>query len=193
MDDIYDEKAPAGTLAGPEVWPPNPGDLGFHYSRAERLRTAPKIVQDYYNGGLRPVKGFRILVANKANRFMLIAMVAVIAISFGVMLFGRKDHAGAISGIAAELSAFRFGDTVYASLALKPQEKNVPMRTRLEVTFSAINNDGQVADIQNTTCFFTGTDDFLRTTFADYDIVSVTAQLVSDDDALSLRRVVQDR
>ena len=36
-------------------------ELHYFYNREERIKNAPPIVQEYYNGGLRPVRGFKIL------------------------------------------------------------------------------------------------------------------------------------
>ena len=52
-------------------------NLVFHYNREERLKRAPKIVQDYYSGNFKPYKGglLKSLVATRGNRLLFCMML----------------------------------------------------------------------------------------------------------------------
>ena len=199
--DEFTEKVPVATLAGPETWPPVDGDLGFHYNRAERLKNAPKMVREYYDGTntLTPPRGFKVLVANKMNRFMLIAVLITVGVLFALQLFGKKDYAGTLAGMSCELSAFRFEDKIYVSLSVKEDSYEKSKRKgefspkTVFVKFSAMNTDEQYADFSENSIVFSGTEDFLRTTFSDYDIISVSAELSCNQEVLELKSKIIDR
>ena len=36
----------------------------YFYNREERIANAPQNVKDYYNGGMRPITGFKVLFKN---------------------------------------------------------------------------------------------------------------------------------
>ena len=59
-----------------EIVPDNEADkpLVFRYNREERIAKAPKLVQDYYNGNLKPVRGIRIFFT-KQNRYIFFALI----------------------------------------------------------------------------------------------------------------------
>ena len=59
-----------------EIVPDDEADkkLKFYYNREERIARAPKLVQDYYNGNLKPVRGFRIFLT-KQNRYIFFALI----------------------------------------------------------------------------------------------------------------------
>ena len=59
-----------------EIVPDNEADkpLVFRYNRAERIARAPKLVQDYYNGKMKPVRGIRIFFTPQ-NRYIFLALI----------------------------------------------------------------------------------------------------------------------
>ena len=57
-------------------------ELHYFYNREERIKNAPPIVQEYYNGGLRPVRGFKILFVNKTNRLMFFMILFFVGFIF---------------------------------------------------------------------------------------------------------------
>ena len=40
----------------------------FYYNREKRIANAPQIVQDYYNGKMKPVRGIKIFFQKQKNR-----------------------------------------------------------------------------------------------------------------------------
>ena len=52
----------------------NDNTLHFHYNREERLKKAPQNVRDYYEGKIKPVKGFKVLF-NKQNKFIFMSLI----------------------------------------------------------------------------------------------------------------------
>ena len=54
-------------------------NIVFHYSHENRIKNAPKIVQDYYNGNFKLNKGIKVLFKNAPNRVLLISLVVMTA------------------------------------------------------------------------------------------------------------------
>ena len=177
---------------------PQGESLHFFYNREERLKHAPQIVRDYYEGKSgRPVKGlFRVLVATRTNRFMLVSVVLFAAFVWFYSAFSERKSADFL-GAPAALSAFSYEDSVYASLKFgerktkstgsirkfraqnKSAAKELPANFPAAVVFSAIDNTGSVIDTQEVIGVYEGQDLFLRTRFSDYDIIKVKAVLSS--------------
>ena len=68
--------------------------LHYYFSHEERIKRAPKIVRDYYNGeGIQSPKGIlKSLVATKANRFGLFAIAIFCAFIYVYSLIGEKPY-----------------------------------------------------------------------------------------------------
>lgn len=99
--------------------------LVFHYNREERIKKAPRIVQDYYSG---KIKGggpglIKALVATKANRFIFFAIVVFAAVIFWQSWFGNKNNKKNVEGIPLELVVSEIDD--YARVLIKFGE-NLP-------------------------------------------------------------------
>ena len=163
--------------------------LHFYYSREERLKHAPKSVRDYYDGtGGRPVKGlFRVLVANRGNRIMLISVILFAAFVWFYSSFSERKSS-TVAGAYVTLSAFSYEDYVYASLKFtRPKSKKnkasgdfeKPVSAPVTVLFSAIDNNGGISEEREMSDVFNGEDLFIRTRFNDYDIIKVKAVLSS--------------
>lgn len=91
----------------------------------ERIKNAPKIVQDYYNGdGIKFEKGlFRVLVAKKSNRIIFFMMIFMIAIVFITNNISSSNNIVVVNGYECELQSFSYDDTVYASVKVHPVKK----------------------------------------------------------------------
>lgn len=164
-------------------------ELRFHYNREERVKRAPKIVQDYYAGKLAPTKGlFKVLVATKFNRMMLLTVALCFAVVIIVKTFSNRPSLAVAAGFELELSAFSYDESVYAQVKIHPLkkslkdknfdiEKYVKDQERALATFSFVDADGQeIAKIQGSgeiqkNAFF------IRTNSPDYDIIKVAAQV----------------
>jgi len=186
--------------------------LHFFYDREERLKRAPQIVRDYYEGKSgQPAKGlFRILVATRTNRFMLVSVVLFAAFVWFYSAFSERTSADFI-GVPTALSAFSYEDSVYASLKFgerktkstgrirnfraqnKSAAKDLPANFPAAVVFSAIDNTGSVIDAQEVIGVYEGQDLFLRTRFSDYDIIKVKALVMSGDERKEFSVSVEKR
>lgn len=132
-----------------------PENTVFHYNREERVKRAPKLVQDYYSGKLVAFKPglFKALVSTKANRFMLFTLVICFFLVIFLGFFGPKENVDTVAGVKMNLSAFtyeEFGEKIYVDLKFDPPNKKMLSKYEgevpVKVTFSAVNNDQQVIE-----------------------------------------------
>lgn len=180
-DNIPETRSPGGEE--------NSENLVFRYNREERIKRAPKIVQDYYAGKLAPTKGlFKVLVATKFNRMMLLTVALCFAVVVIVKTFSNRPSLAVAAGFELELSAFSYDESVYAQIKIHPlkkslQDKNFDLEKYVKdqkkalATFCFVDVDGQeIAKIQGSgeiqkNAFF------IRTNSPDYDIIKVVAQV----------------
>lgn len=171
----------------------------FHYNREERLKRAPKIVQDYYSGNFKPYKGglFKSLVNTRANRLLFVTIVFAFGILWFVNYFGPQKSSGSLAGVDVKLSAFSYEDSVYASFKIEEAGKKkkalfvdgVPV----SAVISACDKDGAVVHEEKVSGKYEGNELFLRTTFSDYDIIKVSAVCSMLEGAASLETQVEKR
>lgn len=177
--------------------------LHFYYNREERLKNAPKIVQDYYNGrGPRPVKGvFKVLVATPANRFVLITLVAMTVFTWFFSRKSEKPYCKTVNGVQATLSAFSYEDSIYASLKLTPQKDKNAVSGRkvndgeipVSARFSSTDSSKQTVSEDEVSGRYSGAEIYLRTKFADYDIVNIAAKVTINGKSETLSAAVEKR
>ncbi|MCR5288789.1 MAG: hypothetical protein K6E51_02220 [Treponema sp.] len=177
--------------------------LHFYYNREERIKKAPKIVQDYYaGGGPRPTRGlFKVLVATRANRTILFVMLACLLIVLFNGLLRGSENKTTIDTTILQLTAFTYEDEVYVSLQVKPSVKKNNHRSDTEknkikqitTLFSAIDIDKQVSQTEMAQLNYSGNEDFLRTKFTDYDILTVKAEVQFSGKTITLTAPVQRR
>ncbi len=145
----------------------------FYYNREERLKNAPKIVQDYYDGKMQPLRGFKALFANKANRFVLISLVFFIAVSWSYFGLRSFENEAKINGVNFELDAFAYEDEIYSNVKIAPSNKKKSFDVK--VVFSAIDQNSQVVFTEELEENYEGKELYLRTKFTDYDITEMKA------------------
>lgn len=188
----------SGIKEGQASEPGNESDeekLVFHYSREERLKNAPELVQKYYSGELLTTKRglFRALLSTKGNRMMFFVLVVAVAVVFFLGFFGPSKSESLINGIPASLSAFSVEDTIYTSLKLEPPSKkyrkNFESPCKVSADFFAYDADNQQLFSRNIDEIYKGEEMFLRTTFTDYDIfnVAVDVKIGGEEKRLSCR------
>lgn len=160
----------------------------FHYSREHRIQSAPKIVQDYYNGNMSMGGGlFRCLVKTRASRMLLAAIAVMVFFIIFYGLFASGSANNTLAGIPVFLAAFSFEDSIYASVKCAQtdifSEQNqivisVEFRflTDGENIFSEIKEEG----------IYSGKELFLRTTTIDYDIFTVEAIITANGEQIIL-------
>jgi hypothetical protein len=165
--------------------------LVYHYGKpGERLKNADEAVKRYYAGeGPQAPKGiFQSLVQTPSSRLILIVMLAMMAI---VVLSSIMDRGGKVSTVALvpmELSTFSFEDTVYISLHLKENSQiDFSEHPFVSCNFLVYTTDDQVIYQEKVETFYTGKEDFLRTTFGDYDILYVEAVVTVGEETQILR------
>ena len=173
--------------------------LSFHYSRRERIQNAPKIVQDYYAGKMNPPKGlFRVLVANRFNRFMLFTMMLCLAVVLLVNAFASSPALGTCAGFETELTAFRYDDGVYAQVKIHALKKSLADKNfdldgyikngmKAYGTFTFWTSDGgEWSRLESVSNICAG-EFFLRTNVPDYDIMAVSADIKILDKSVQLK------
>ena len=176
----------------PESKSPDDGaseNLVFRYNREERIKRAPKIVQDYYAGKMAPTKGFfKVLVATKFNRMMLMAVALCFAVVIIANTFGNRPSLAVAAGFELELSAFRYDESVYAQVKIHPLkkslkdknfdlEKYVKDQEKALATFCFVDADGQESAKLQKSGQIEKNAFFLRTNSPDYDIMQVSASV----------------
>lgn len=109
----------------------------FHYSREHRLESAPENVRNAYNGKFTLNKGFRVLFANKTNRFLLITLVVLTAFAFfyGKLISGSNK--ATLGNYNLELAAFSFEENIYSNIKISEKQKKQAVE-REPVTVNAL-------------------------------------------------------
>ncbi|MBQ3024890.1 MAG: hypothetical protein IJD23_06245 [Spirochaetaceae bacterium] len=169
QDDIYTDN-------------PSENELNFRYSREERLKNAPDTVKRYYAGeGPTPPKGFfKALVHTKSSRFTFMALILVLALVVSLIFFGPKANESSLQNTNFTLSAFSFEEKIFISIKTETQETkqiNLP----LEITISVFDNEKQLINQQKIESLITQKEEFIRTIFTDYDIISVEVEVTNTD------------
>lgn len=158
-----------------EIVPDDEADkkLKFYYNREERIAKAPKLVQDYYNGNLKPVRGFRIFFT-KQNRYIFFALIFFVGATWIYTGLNKTRAGTTLSGINFELTAFSYEEEVYVSLSMKRSSRSretAPVAVAAE--FFAIDPNNQVGDKRNGQLIYEEGEQYIRTKFTDYDIIRV--------------------
>lgn len=146
----------------------------FRYNREERIAKAPQIVQDYYAGGMRPIKGFKVLVANKSNRFVLLALVFFVAATWIYTGLNNTRAFGKLGNVALELQSFSYSDDVYSTLKINDKsadDKSKPVK--VDADFFYINVDNSIVEKEKLSLIYTNGEEYFRTKHTDYDIIRV--------------------
>ena len=158
-----------------EIVPDNEADknLKFYYNREERIAKAPKLVQEYYNGKMKPVRGFRIFLTPQ-NRYIFFALIFFVGAAWIYTGLNKTRAGTTLQGVNFELTAFSYEEEVYVSLQMKRSKKaksNMPLP--VEAEFFAIDPNNQVGDKRNGQLVYDEGEKYIRTKFTDYDIIRV--------------------
>lgn len=169
---MYFDKVEEGYVEGEKP-------LHFYYNREERIKNAPQIVQDYYNGKIEfsrnPIK---VMFKNKMNRFMFIFLLLFAAFAY-FMNYQASKQALRIAGTSANVAAFSYAEEVFVSLEfLEIKEKADGYVPRsVTVKFTAYNAEGEACDYFEDQDVYDGSSLFVRTKFKDYDIIKIVADV----------------
>lgn len=96
----------------------------YYYNREERLSKAPKIVQDYYDGKMKPLRGFKVLFKNKSNLSILIALIFFVAFSWIYTGINNSRNYAKISDKEFEIQAFSYEEDIYTSIKISDAKKS---------------------------------------------------------------------
>ncbi|MCK9170060.1 MAG: hypothetical protein M0P01_06555 [Treponema sp.] len=172
----------------------------YYFDNEERIKHAPKIVQDYYAGkGPRPVKGlFKNLVSTPANKLGLLSIAIFAVFVFIYSFTAEKPYRKVVGGTEMTLSAFSYEDQIYVSLKAagwnqKDSSKRDLKQGLTQVKFSAFDNQQAAAAVSEKHGMYTGQELVLRTKFSDYDIIKVKAEVRFNGEEKELSASVEKR
>ncbi len=158
-----------------EIVPDNEADkpLKFYYNREERLAKAPQLVKDYYDGKMKPVRGFRIFFT-KQNRYIFFALIFFVGAAWIYTGLNKTRAGTTISGVNFELTAFSYEEEVYVSLQMKRSSRSKDTSPlAVDAEFFAIDPNNQVGDKRTGNLTYDEGEKYIRTKFTDYDIIRV--------------------
>ena len=168
-----------------EIYTENPteAELNFHYNREDRLKDAPTVVQKYYAGELptAPKGLFKALVHTKSSRFTFMALILVLALVVALIFFGPQANQNSIGNTEFNLSAFSFEEKVYVSIKTQSNVNQTEIEIPLELTISALDMEKQVVNQEKIETVITENEEFIRTIFTDYDIISVEVEVLNTE------------
>lgn len=162
----------------PESYDPEKENSEYHffYNREERIKNAPQIVQDYYAGKMKPLRGIQLFTKNKSNRFILIALIFFVGVAWIYSGFNQSRNYAKINEIDCELSAFSYEDEVYVALKVKRNVKSKKTAPeKISVVFMPVDVDRQVVAETEVSVIYEKGEAVLRSKYTDYDIIRIDA------------------
>lgn len=176
-----------------EIKPDKKEDSGFHYyyNREERLKNAPQIVQDYYNGGMRPVRGFKIFFT-KQNRFIFFALIFFVGAAWIYTGLNKTRAYAQLQGINFELTTFEYEEEIFVSIKMKRSKKSQDTNPhKVDAQIFVIEPNNQVGDKQFLSEVYAEGEQYIRTKFTDYDIIRVDVILTVGDEEKEISSTVK--
>lgn len=174
-----------------EIKPDGEQPVHFYYNHEERIAHAPQNVKDYYAGKMKTPRGFKVLV-NKQNKFILIALVIVVAFAWVNSGATKARKYTQIAGINAEVKAFSIEDQVFVSLKFKRSSKSKDLSPKLiNADINAIDPNKNVSDKQTQSLIYDEGEMSLTARFPDYDIIRVDVNLTVGDETKVISAEVQ--
>ena len=168
-----------------EIYTENPteAELNFHYKREDRLKDAPTVVKKYYAGELptAPKGLFKALVHTKSSRFTFMALILVLALVVALIFFGPKANQNSIGNTEFNLSAFSFEEKVFVSIKTETKINQTEIQIPLEISISALDKESQILNQEKIETVITENEEFIRTIFTDYDIISVEVEVLNTE------------
>lgn len=168
-----------------EIYTENPteAELNFHYNREDRLKDAPTVVKKYYAGELptAPKGLFKALVHTKSSRFTFMALILVLALVVALIFFGPKANQNSIGNTEFNLSAFSFEEKVFVSIKTETKINQTEIQIPLEISISVLDKESQILNQEKIETVITENEEFIRTIFTDYDIISVEVEVLNTE------------
>lgn len=168
-----------------EIYTENPteAELNFHYKREDRLKDAPTVVKKYYAGELptAPKGLFKALVHTKSSRFTFMALILLLALVVALIFFGPKANQNSIGNTEFNLSAFSFEEKVFVSIKTETKINQTEIQIPLEFSIFVLDKENQVVNEEKIETVITENEEFIRTIFTDYDIISVGVEVLNTE------------
>lgn len=151
--------------------------LHFYYNREERIAKAPANVQEYYRGGMRPVKGVKVLFT-KQNRWIFLSLIIFCAFVLIYNSMNKSRNYALINTLDCEIQAFSYEEEIYVNLKIKKNVKYSDTKAipqRVEVQFFLIDPNNQVGEKKTEVMIYESGEQTIRGKFTDFDIIRVDA------------------
>ncbi len=160
----------------------NEQKLTFRYNREERLKNAPDIVKQFYDGKFKSNKGFAAIFSNKGNRYMLITLVVLVAFIWIYEIFYGKNATAVIDNITFEVQAFSFDEQVFTTIKIDSKKsKKIGNPINIQADVFVINADNQIVDKTVLTFVYKDGEEFMRYKTSDFEIKKVKVLLKVND------------
>ena len=158
----------------------------------------PAMYRDLAEGKNKPTKGlFKVLVSTKMNRMVFTAMVICFALIFIISILNGKPNQGTVNGVFCEMTAFSFDEDVYVSVAMKDaggKKKTISGPKELSLKFIAVNSDNADSDSSEVEFVFNPSgENVCRTTFKNYELIKIKANVKCGNDSEDLNCAVEYR
>lgn len=152
---------------------PNEQSLHFYYNREERIAKAPAQVQEYHNGGMRPVRGIKVFFLRQ-NRWILFALILFVGSTWVYSGFNKTRAYAGIDDLNFELSAFSYEEQVFTSVQIKRNKKSKETKpVNVQAEFFLIDPNNQVSEKQLQSFVYAEGEEYIRAKFTDFDIIRV--------------------
>nr|MCR5606941.1 hypothetical protein [Treponema sp.] len=117
--------------------------------------------------------------ATRANRLLLMSIGICIAAYLITVLFGNIENQENINGVKIELLATNIENNLFASTHFFENEDIIKSNSdeEIEVRFYCYDKNNRLVANKSVSQIYTGKDLFIRTSFQDYDILSVEAEI----------------
>lgn len=158
-----------------ESFQENENALHFYYNREERIAKAPANVQEYYRGGMKPVRGIKVFFT-KQNRYVTFALIFFVGVFWVYTGFNKSRDYAKINDIDCQIQAFSYEEQIFVSIGCKKNKKSTrtaPAKIDAEIFF--VDADNQLSYKTELGMIYEKGEEFLRTKVSDYEIVRVDA------------------
>lgn len=153
--------------------------LIFRYNRNERLKNAPKNVQDFYSGNFSTApKGlFKSLFANKTSKIMFLTIIFLLMISMFLTFLTPKENTVSVENLKIKLDAIYFEDKIYCSLEF-PKSNDFQNREEfVYANFFAFDENDNLINSDFDSGIYSGEKKYFRCAFMEFEIAKITCEL----------------